>query len=99
MSTDRPKRETMSIEEATVSNMWEIAALVEVVVRKPPGSFLYVEFPLYPRPFQSVTSTGQCNRKCNHHPATAAHSAQLGATTPKFYSSPLSKLSPILQEV
>lgn len=34
MSTDRPKRETMSIEEATVSNMWEIAALVEVLERK-----------------------------------------------------------------
>jgi hypothetical protein len=27
MSTDRPKRETMTIEEATVSNMWEIAAI------------------------------------------------------------------------
>ena len=25
---DRPKRETMSLEEATISNMWEIAALV-----------------------------------------------------------------------
>ena len=25
MSDDRPKRDTMSIEEATVSNMWEIA--------------------------------------------------------------------------
>ena len=24
MSTDRPKRETMSVKEATVSNMWEI---------------------------------------------------------------------------
>ena len=34
MSDDRPKRETMSIEEATVSNMWEIAALVEVLERK-----------------------------------------------------------------
>ncbi|HEV8329470.1 MAG TPA: hypothetical protein VGQ08_18515 [Nitrospiraceae bacterium] len=34
MSTDRPKRETMSIEEATVSNMWEIAAIVEVLERK-----------------------------------------------------------------
>ena len=34
MSTDRPKRETMSVEEATVSNMWEIAAIVEVIVRK-----------------------------------------------------------------
>jgi hypothetical protein len=29
MSDDRPKRETMSVEEATVSNMWEIAAIVE----------------------------------------------------------------------
>ncbi len=34
MSTDRPKRESMSIEEATISNMWEIAALVEVLQRK-----------------------------------------------------------------
>ena len=34
MSTDRPKRETMSLEEATVSNMWEIAAIVEVLERK-----------------------------------------------------------------
>jgi hypothetical protein len=25
MSDDLPKRETMSIEEATISNMWEIA--------------------------------------------------------------------------
>jgi hypothetical protein len=24
-SNDRPKRETMSLEEATISNMWEIA--------------------------------------------------------------------------
>ena len=29
MSADRPKRETMSLEEATVSNMWEIAAIVD----------------------------------------------------------------------
>jgi hypothetical protein len=29
MSNDRPKHETMSIEEATVSNMWEIAASAE----------------------------------------------------------------------
>ena len=34
MSTDRPKHETMSIEEVTVSNMWEIAAIVEVLERK-----------------------------------------------------------------
>ncbi|MBU6482919.1 MAG: hypothetical protein KGS09_20555 [Nitrospirae bacterium] len=34
MSDDRPKRESMSIEEATVSNMWEIAAIVEVLERK-----------------------------------------------------------------
>jgi hypothetical protein len=34
MSTDRPKRETMSIEEATVSNMWEVAAIVELLERK-----------------------------------------------------------------
>ena len=34
MSDDRPKRETMTIEEAAVSNMWEIAAIVEVVERK-----------------------------------------------------------------
>jgi hypothetical protein len=34
MSDDRPKRETMSIEEATISNMWEIAAIVEVLERR-----------------------------------------------------------------
>ena len=34
MSTDRPKCDSMSIEEATVSNMWEIAAIVEVLERK-----------------------------------------------------------------
>jgi hypothetical protein len=25
MSNDRPKRDTMSLEDATISNMWEIA--------------------------------------------------------------------------
>ena len=34
MSDDRPKRDSMSIEEATVSNMWEIAAIVELLERK-----------------------------------------------------------------
>jgi hypothetical protein len=34
MSDDRPKRDTMSLEEATVSNMWEIAAIVEVLEPK-----------------------------------------------------------------
>ncbi len=34
MSGDRPKRESMSLEEATVSNMWEIAAIVDVLERK-----------------------------------------------------------------
>ncbi|MEO6307398.1 MAG: hypothetical protein ABIO96_06090 [Nitrospiraceae bacterium] len=34
MSNERPKRDTMSIEEATVSNMWEIAAIVELLEQK-----------------------------------------------------------------
>jgi hypothetical protein len=34
MSDDRPKRDNMSLEEATVSNRWEIAAIVEVLERK-----------------------------------------------------------------
>ncbi len=34
MSDDHPTRDSMSIEEATVSNMWEIAAIVEVLERK-----------------------------------------------------------------
>lgn len=34
MSTDRPKRDAMSLEEATISNMWEIAALVELLENK-----------------------------------------------------------------
>lgn len=32
--SDRPKRESMSIEEATISNMWGIAALVELLEQK-----------------------------------------------------------------
>lgn len=31
MSTDRLKRDSMSLEEATISNMWEIAVTVEVL--------------------------------------------------------------------
>jgi hypothetical protein len=31
MNDQLPKRESMSIEEAAVSNMWEIAAIVEVL--------------------------------------------------------------------
>ena len=34
MSDQRPKRDTMSLEEATISNMWEIAAIVEILERK-----------------------------------------------------------------
>jgi hypothetical protein len=34
MNDDRPKRETMSVEEATISNMWEIAAIVELLEQK-----------------------------------------------------------------
>ena len=34
MSNDRPKRDTMSLEEATISNMWEIAAIVELLEQK-----------------------------------------------------------------
>jgi hypothetical protein len=31
MNAPRPRRESMSLEEATVSNTWEIAATVEVL--------------------------------------------------------------------
>ena len=34
MSTDRPTRDSMSIEEATIPNRWEIVALVEVLDQK-----------------------------------------------------------------
>ena len=34
MSDNRSKRDSMSLEEATVSNMWGIAAIVEVLERK-----------------------------------------------------------------
>ena len=37
MSDDHPTRETMSIEEATISNMWEISAIEEASGdREPP---------------------------------------------------------------
>lgn len=32
--SDRPKRDAMSLEEVAISNMWEIAAIVEVLERK-----------------------------------------------------------------
>ena len=34
MSTDRPTRDSMSLEEVTVSNMWEMASIVELLERK-----------------------------------------------------------------
>ncbi len=34
MSDQRPKRDSMSFEEATISNMWEIGAIVEILERK-----------------------------------------------------------------
>ncbi len=34
ISNQRPTRDTMSLDEAIVSNMWEIAAIVEVLERK-----------------------------------------------------------------
>jgi hypothetical protein len=34
MSDERPNCETMSIEEATISNMWEMVAIVEVLEQK-----------------------------------------------------------------
>ncbi len=34
MSSDQPKRESMSLAEATISNMWEIAAIVELLEKK-----------------------------------------------------------------
>jgi hypothetical protein len=34
MSENNPTCESMSLEEATVSNMWEIAAIVELLERK-----------------------------------------------------------------
>ena len=34
MSEQRSKRESMSLEEATISNMWEIAAIVELLEQK-----------------------------------------------------------------
>jgi len=43
MSSDRPTRETMSIEDATVATLWEISEIVVAIERKdlvhtsPPG--------------------------------------------------------------
>ena len=34
MSHDRPKRDTMSLEEATISNMWEITVVAEALEHK-----------------------------------------------------------------
>jgi len=34
MSTDRPTRDSMSHQEASISNMWEMVAIVELLERK-----------------------------------------------------------------
>lgn len=34
MSNDRPKRESISLEELAISNMWEMAAIVELLEKK-----------------------------------------------------------------
>jgi hypothetical protein len=34
MSSDRPKRESMYLEELAISNMWEMAAIVELLEKK-----------------------------------------------------------------
>ncbi|MEO7861910.1 MAG: hypothetical protein ABIU05_16035 [Nitrospirales bacterium] len=34
MSDELPKRDSMSVEEATISNMWEMAAIVELLEQK-----------------------------------------------------------------
>jgi len=34
VSDQRPKRDSMPLEEATISNMWEIAAIVELLEQK-----------------------------------------------------------------
>ena len=34
MNDHRPTRDSVSVEEATIFNMWEIAAIVEVLERK-----------------------------------------------------------------
>ena len=40
MSNDRPTGQAISLEEAAISNVWEIAALVEVPERKGLGTKL-----------------------------------------------------------
>ena len=40
MSRDRPTRDSMSVEEATGSNMWEIAAITEWPQGYPPFAVL-----------------------------------------------------------
>jgi hypothetical protein len=34
LNVDRPTRESMPIEEATISNMWHMASIVEMLERK-----------------------------------------------------------------
>ena len=40
MSNDRPTRDTMSVEEATISNMWGIAGIAESPQDYPPSEVL-----------------------------------------------------------
>ena len=49
LSDDRPKREIMSIEEATISNMWEVAAIAESPQDYPPPKYFLRVFRHTPR--------------------------------------------------
>lgn len=55
MYDQRPERESMSIEAATVSNMWEIAAIVEVLEQK--GLCTHTVRPLPASWTQALSST------------------------------------------
>ena len=47
MSNDRHKRDSMSLEKATVSNMWEIAAIAGRTITKSYKSYRSIEQPIH----------------------------------------------------
>ncbi len=110
MSDDRPKRDIMSIEEATISNMWEIAAIVEVLERKGlcTKQDLYeiiTEFrrnipkPIFPRRhFLAVQAHRDRKQDHRHHPADA-HQERMSRTSRKTCSNDCDALLEMGQRV
>jgi hypothetical protein len=86
MSDECPKRDSMSVEEATISNMWEIAAIVELLEQKGlcTKQDLYdiiTEFRRTRIPVPTFLSPPSLNRTSSRRPRTRSSTTCLRCST------------------